>query len=204
MINKTKELTVNKLNIKNIEKMAKDLEKALAPTDTIYINRLIEYYEARHKAMRTFKSTADWGSNNFYKELFAVSGGKTLFTKLEYEPAPYCDFQDKRSPEYDAKKPLHGYDDNGYNPRVKELAIKDASKTLKARNIRLATKLRKEEVTEILDSKVKYTIDGFHGVYNVNTNNGKKTIKLDTIVAGGYNIQCAHYRTLFYFLKQSA
>ena len=191
-----------------IGKMAKDLEKALAPTDAIYIDRMVQYYESRHQAMRDFQEknqrTTIADDYSYYKELHAVSGGVTLYNQLQYEPAPYYASQDKNSPEYDPSKPLFGYDENGRNPRVKELAIKNATKTLKARNIRLATKLRKEEVTEILDSKVKYTTDGFHGTYKVNTNNGPKTIKLETIIAGGYNIQCAHYRTLINFLKEVA
>tara|TARA_R100000329_G_scaffold150147_1_gene142264 strand:- start:827 stop:1414 length:588 start_codon:yes stop_codon:yes gene_type:complete len=191
-----------------IGKMVKDLEKALAPTDTIYIDRLVEYYEARHKAMRDYQEqnrrTTIADDYMYYRELHAVSGGKTLYNQLQYEPAPYYASQDKNSSEYDPTKPLFGYDENGRNDSVKNLAIKNAKRTLKARNFRLAFKLKKEEVTEILDSQVKYTTDGFHGTYKVNTNNGPKTIKLETIVAGGYNIQCAHYRTLINFLKEVA
>tara|TARA_R100001015_G_scaffold16936_1_gene8934 strand:+ start:67 stop:651 length:585 start_codon:yes stop_codon:yes gene_type:complete len=194
-------MTNYKTQIETIERVAKELGKALAPTDTIYIDRLVVYYEARHKAMRDFikeKSAFDY---SYYKELHAVSGGVTLYNQLQYEPAPYNATQDKNSPEYDPTKPLFGYDENGRNPRVKELAIKNAKKTLKARDAKLGVKLEKIGVTKIVDSKVNYTTDGFHGSYKVGTNSGDKKIVLQTIVAGGYNIQCAHYRTLINIVK---
>jgi hypothetical protein len=203
-------MTNYKTQIETIERVAKELGKALSPTDTIYIDRLVEYYETRHKAMRDYpnsdeakkiNSSGHDNSYHYYKRLHEVSGGKTLYNKLQYEPAPYYPHLDKNSPEYDPSRPHYGYDDNGYNSSVKELAIKDAKRTLKARDAKLAIKLEKIGVTKIVDSKVNYTEDGFHGAYKVGTNSGDKKIVLQTIVAGGYNIQCAHYRTLINIVK---
>ena len=203
-------MTNYKTQIETIERVAKELGKALTPTDTMYVDRMVEYYEARHKAIRDFKYSDEAtkirnqghdSSYHYYKRLFEVAGGKTLYTKLEYEPAPYYPHCDKNSPEYDPSRPHYGYDDNGYNSSVKELAIKDAKRTLKSRDKKLSIKLEKIGVTEIVDSKVNYTTDGFHGSYKVGTNNGDKKIVLQTIVAGGYNIQCAHYRTLINIVK---
>lgn len=64
---------------------------------------------------------------------------------------------------------------------------------IEARNAKIASKITAVGVTE---GEVIRSKDGFNGLFKVNTNEGTKYIYIDTIIAGGYNIQCMHYRTL--------
>ena len=65
-----------------------------------------------------------------------------------------------------------------------------------ARNLSIATKCKKAGVTEVVSSEFAHTRDGFDGVFVVNTDQGPHRVKINTIRAGGYNIQCAHLRVL--------
>jgi hypothetical protein len=64
------------------------------------------------------------------------------------------------------------------------------------RNANIARKLAAANVTAVLSSKVEYTNDGFNGTFSVETDKGNKLVTIQTIYAGGYNIQCFHQRTL--------
>ncbi len=107
-------------------------------------------------------------SHNYYTELFAVAGGKTWYNIF-----------------------------NGRNAAmIEEFMIKNCKATADARNASIAKKLLKLEATEVTESTMNRTSDGFHGFFQVMTNTGIKSINIDTIYAGGYNIQCFHVRTL--------
>lgn len=79
-------------------------------------------------------------------------------------------------------------------------AIKAAEKhcaaVAKKRNASIATKLSKLGVTEVISEEFVHTVDGFNGLFVVDTDNGKKRVAIETIRAGGYNIQCLHLRVL--------
>jgi len=77
-----------------------------------------------------------------------------------------------------------------------EVGRKDAESVIKSRNVKIAKKLVAAEITEVTDYQFARTSDGFHGTFAVETSRGAKVVNIETILAGGYNIQCLHYRTL--------
>ena len=77
-----------------------------------------------------------------------------------------------------------------------EVGRKDAESVIKSRNAKIAKKLVAADITEVTDYQFARTSDGFHGTFAVETSRGTKVVRIETILAGGYNIQCLHYRTL--------
>lgn len=64
------------------------------------------------------------------------------------------------------------------------------------RNASIAAKLNKAGVTEVVSEEFTSTNDGFDGLFIVNTDAGQKKVTINTVYAGGYNIQCLHLRVL--------
>ena len=63
-------------------------------------------------------------------------------------------------------------------------------------NATIAAKLAKAGVDEVEGAEFTRTNDGFNGLFVVNTPTGPKSVHIETITAGGYNIQCLHLRVL--------
>jgi hypothetical protein len=124
--------------------------------------------EAKNWYKNSTKETY-WQLNNaFYEKKFSLCGGKTWYNKIYGTSTKGCE----------------------------EIARKNAINTIEARNNSIVKKLIKAEVTGVISKEYIWTNDGFNGVFSVNTNKGIKTINIETIYAGGYNIQCLHMRTL--------
>jgi len=72
------------------------------------------------------------------------------------------------------------------------IVAKNVAAIIKKRNDRIVTALTKKGITEIPDFTLIHCSDGYEGTFIVA---GHK-VHIETIVAGGYNIQCLHQRTL--------
>jgi len=73
---------------------------------------------------------------------------------------------------------------------------KNHKNTIAKRNAMIAKKLEKAGVTKVESQKYTYTAGDISGFWVVGTDAGAKSVHIRTIFAGGYNIQCAHNRTL--------
>lgn len=76
---------------------------------------------------------------------------------------------------------------------VEEFARKNAKAVAAKRNAKIAAKLAKAGVEQITDASVGYCQDGFNGWWKVN---GDRIVSIQSILAGGYNIQRLHQRVL--------
>lgn len=104
----------------------------------------------------------------FYKRVYNIAGGKTWY----------------------------GICGQNGPARRDEFVTKNCAATAASRNAKIAKQLAKAEVTEVEGSEFVWTADGFNGIFRVSTNAGSKVVKINTVYAGGYNIQCLHLRVL--------
>ena len=74
-----------------------------------------------------------------------------------------------------------------------EFMIKNQRAIAAKRTAKIAKKLNEAGITEVLDAKMFWVNDGFNGNFVIN---GERTVKIESILAGGYNIQRLHQRVL--------
>lgn len=132
-----------------------------------------KWAQGRVAAVREFKASDEakqlrHNQRVYYTKLFALAGGKSWYNVF-----------DGRS-----------------KSMIEEFMEKNHQNTIEKRNASIAKKLEKAGVAEVLSEEYVYTKDGFNGIFRVNTDAGVKRVSIDTIYAGGYNIQCLHLRVL--------
>lgn len=80
--------------------------------------------------------------------------------------------------------------------RITEIISRDCDDSATKRNYRIAQQLEKLGVTSVTDSECRNSDNGFDGIFLIESDRGRKSVRVNTIVAGGYNIQERHIRVL--------
>lgn len=158
-----------------IETIITDLNKALITFDADNAAKARAWAKARVTALKAFidehkserRGMGEWA---WYEKVFAVAGGKTWYNVF-----------------------------NGRNEEmINEIVDKNSAAIVAKRNVLIAKKLAKFNVVSVGESIYAQAHDGngFNCLIRIETDNGPKVVEVDTICAGGYNIQCLHNRTL--------
>ena len=79
-----------------------------------------------------------------------------------------------------------------YTNKIEEVVRKNIDNLIANRNNRIIKALNKKGITEIQDFELKFCGDGYEGTFVIDGH----IVSINTILAGGYNIQCLHQRTL--------
>lgn len=160
-----------------IEKIIADLNEVLKDFDAANAQKAREWSAGRKAAIADYRSKhcvfkdgdkIRQDQHTFYNNLFAAAGGKTWYNIF-----------------------------NGRNQAmVDEIMDNNSAAIVAKRNALIAKKLSGLNVTSVGAVKAAFHDGGVDCSISLETDKGTRYVSIDTIVAGGYNIQCLHNRTL--------
>ena len=152
--------------------LLKDISEVLSKYDVEVLVNILKYIPKRKEAIKKYASEHKDEKRSdvwgYYKAMWNIAGGKGWYSLLT---------------EYTMEDIINK-------------VTKIEKEKCECRNAKFALKLEKENITSIKECTRAYTSDGWEGIWRVETDKGIRIITMSVIGAGGYNVQCFHYRTL--------
>lgn len=157
-----------------VKQIIDQLNEVFAPMDQKVLDASQKWAKGRVKALQDFWDSEEYAelkatrSNNRYYRNWEIAGGKTWYNVF-----------------------------TSHNEEMlEEFMIKNCKASADKRNAKIAKKLQDAGITKIISNTITHTDHGFDGLYVIETEQGEKRIKIETVWAGGYNVQCLHLRVL--------
>lgn len=155
-----------------VKSIMETLKKNFAEFDKKVEDGSVEWFKGRAVELKKFKDeNKELAMRNqweYYDKLWGIAGGKGNYSLLQY----------------------------GWSTHVEKAIRKSEQTNAEKRNFKISKSLEKLGIVEVTSSKINHSQNGFNGYFEVETDKGTKRIAIDTIFAGGYNIQRAHFRVL--------
>lgn len=167
--------------------MQTQIDNAFAELNAKILERQLAWFEGRNELVRTYYAS---------EERKAALGEWSKQTRKENEAARKADTA-KLESLAGGKTWLAAIWSNPKPEQRAEFVAKNVKGLIARRDAQIIKALTKEGITALPEFNLVETSDGLEGLFVV----AGKRVSIRTILAGGYNIQCLHQRTLVKILK---